>query len=71
MLEEVLDDYFHVLFKLKLLEISAELFKYGWRKDPVYSKRFENIVHVGKAGVLRNLDYPVDTPIRESLYQVA
>ncbi len=70
MLEEVIIDYFDTLINLKRDEITRELSQYGWEKG-IYQKRFVNKVHVDKQGILNNLELPENTPITESMLEVA
>lgn len=60
MLQEVLNDYFESLIKLKQELLEAELVKYGW-KHGIFKKLFENTAFIDEYGVLKNFDLPEDT----------
>ena len=71
MLKESLSGYSQMLLTLKEDELLAELAKTGWRQKSFAKKRYENAAHIDKDGVLRNLDLPADTPIREHSLSLA
>ena len=70
MLREIIEDYFTGLLELKRVKLMAELSKFGWQSGS-FKKRFENTAHVDKEGILRNLAMPKNTPVVESMVEVA
>lgn len=70
MLEEVMSDYFHSLIVLKKDQLLSELSKYGWTTK-LFRKQFINNTFVDKYGVLKNFKLPKNTPIKESMVEVA
>jgi len=70
MLKDCLIDYFNKILDSKQVVIDAELRKHGWIKG-VFRKQFHNTTYIDKDGILKNFDMPKNTPIKETLIQVA
>jgi len=71
MLKEILGDYFDSILELKHYKLIHDLSKYGWKLGPYSKKTFKKTIPINKDIVLNEFGLPKNTPIKESMLQVA
>lgn len=71
MLKVALDDFSETLTELPANQITEELKKFGFIRNKVLQKQYENgNVYIDREGILKNFNLPEDTKIKEELLVV-
>jgi len=65
-INEVLEEYFKILFNLDKGLIDAELKKVGFTRNKFFTKRFLSNTFIDKDGILRDFNLPKETIIETS-----
>jgi len=67
MMMEVIGTFFQDIWDLNEDEIISLIENAGYKRHKLFKRRYSNVAHIDKDGVLRNFDLPTETEVKEEL----